>query len=294
MTKMKKYITILLLAFAIVSCEDAFETTLEIDPPAYEKQLAISAFGSTLDSMLRIKVTTTAGLLEQDNGSNNEVDDAQINLYKDNEFITSVPYGHYLGFNYTLKNIVFEVGSEYKIEVNATGYPMATAFASLPKPSEILSIQFDIDGLSNDFDNDRSEIEVLFKDEPNKDNYYEAGAYIIENLFNQNIDIESVDPITLESFAYENIILDDQSFNGEKKELLLNMYRMKKEDVKDKLYLNWKDISRDHFLFSKTARIQNDSEDNPFSTPIQVYSNITNGVGIFSLVNERNLLVEVE
>lgn len=282
------------MTFAIVSCEDAFETTLEIDPPAYEKQLSIQAFGNTLKKELKVAVTTTVGLFEVQSNQVEMINDATIQLFKNGELVSSIPNGNQFGFNYVLEDIVFETGHEYRLEVQADGFPTATATASLAMPAEITSVTFDEEGISDDFDDDRSEIEVTFNNDGEVNNYYEVGAYIMKNDFPENIYVKSVDPITLEGFSYSDVILDDLSFNGEEKNLLLNIPKITKMAAKDNLYLKWKDISRDQFLFSKTARIQADSEDNPFSTPIQVYSNVNNGVGVFCIANVREIPVEVE
>lgn len=288
-------ISLFLLVTSLWSCEDAFETTLEIDPPEYTKQLSIQAYGSTRDSVLRVSVTSTTGVLEEKTKDQIKVTDAILLLYKNDVFVDTVPNGTWDGFDYTYFNINFEPGAVYKLVVEAPGFPTATAEAILAEASEVKSAIFNENGISNDIGEDNSEIEILIADDVSTENYYEVTPVIMDNIGSSNhIRIESVDPIVLQGFHYNILIFDDLSFNGMEKKLLLSTNKKKKSDVKDKLFINWKDISKAHFLFSKTARIQSDSEDNPFSTPIQIYSNIDNGVGIFSIANERLIKVEVE
>ena len=59
--------TILLLFFSALvfaSCEDAFSTTVNVDPPEYEPQLVFHLLPTDQDSTLRLVLTRNFGLLE--------------------------------------------------------------------------------------------------------------------------------------------------------------------------------------------------------------------------------------
>jgi len=64
---MKKYIYSL-IAFVLLlttySCDNFFETTLEIDPPPFQKQLVLHTYLSNLDTAITAMVSENIGLLE--------------------------------------------------------------------------------------------------------------------------------------------------------------------------------------------------------------------------------------
>ena len=65
MKKLFLYSTSFWIIVVFTSCEDFFETTLELDPPDYEKTLVLGAILNTELNTQRIMLTETVGLDEE-------------------------------------------------------------------------------------------------------------------------------------------------------------------------------------------------------------------------------------
>ena len=86
------------------------------------------------DSIIRVQVSLTGKL---DTSNLKTVDNASINLFKNNQFIETLNY-HSEGVY--ISNVIAEAGNAYRIEVDIPGYDRVTAHDSIPEPAEILSV----------------------------------------------------------------------------------------------------------------------------------------------------------
>jgi len=302
MTTIAKYIVVLFGLFLLGSCgEDFFETTLEVDPPAFEKRLAIHAFGTTRTNDLRVLVTESYGLLDNDN-ANSLIFSATIKLFKNGSEVYELdplPHaGQSYDFNYIMPQGIhdFEIGALYQLVVEAPGFPRAVANAIVPNDNDPLKVEFEEDAGSGFDDDGSSGLNVTFQDKPIQSDFYELQALMrFENNGNPYYEwgsTDSFDPATI--YGLDNLLFADDSFDGVEKtiELLINEISLPQDqDDLDRLYLNWRVVSEDHYLFNRTAQSFIDNNENPFSSPIQVYSNFENGLGIFSIVNESFIKV---
>jgi len=241
------YIPFIAFSMMLVSCEDAFETTLTIDPPEHIDRLVMHAYGSTNDNDLQVSLSKSTPLLSSNTPS--QISNAIVTLWKGDALIATleeVNNGFSAEFNYILPSgtIVYEKGSTYRLEAEATGFEI---------------------GLRRFVEN-------------------------FGNPFYREIDIDTFDPAAQEGISYANLIVNDLSFDGESKTLPIIFNRQSSQAIDD-LFVLWRVTSEDHYLFNKTARRQINTEENPFSTPVQIYSNIENGIGIFSIVNEQLIKV---
>lgn len=289
----KLYILITLLPITFVGCEDAFETTLEIDPPAHTNRLVVHAYGSTNDRDLKVHLTQSSGIL--DDIQNNLISGATVTLWKGQEQLVTLielTSGSDYRFNYILPegSIIFEKGATYRLEVEADGFEKAIGTATVPENIPLLKQKFEEDGTSLESGDFNSEIEIEFQDPANQENFYEVGVVLfIENNGNSYYDevyTETYDPSAQEGISYSNLIINDLSFDGELKNFPLVIEKFDEQAI-DNMYVLWRVTSEGHYLFNKTARKHDDLDGNPFASPVQVYSNIENGIGIFSIMNEE-------
>lgn len=288
---------------SLFSCEDFFSTTLDIDPPTSEDLLAVHAFGSTRTNELEVLVGRT---LSVDKVADNTsfVNDAVVKLYLGEDLIhelESIPEPSInTRFNFYMPDDihVFEKGSEYRIEVEAQGYPLATAVCQIPNDINPTAVIFEEDA-GTDFDGyEYSGINIKFNDPSGEENFYEmtalygypdgSGELRFDHRYTEFIDASI-------QYGIDNLIANDNTFDGDEKTFELQIGRISPEfepDELEKLYLNWRITTEAHFLFNKTVNALYQNEDDPFSSPVQVYSNIENGVGLFSIVNETFLKVD--
>ncbi len=296
---------LILIALSLVSCgEDFFDTTLDIDIPAHEPKLVIHAYGSTMDSFLKIQLTRSQALDENENNiSQLFIANAEINVYEDNEFLLTVPENSgasssSYAFNYISEPLSgnFKEGSTYKIVVKVSGYPIAEASCILPPRQFPQDLAFEEEGGINEEGDQRSSVKMTIDDEATIDNYAEA-RITLKQLGGQDeyfttTYTSSVDPSVIQGAFSVSALISDESFNGELKKLDLQMYPTTINDIDGRLYLLWRSISYEHYQFIKTLKAFHDNEDNPFTTPTQIFTNVKNGLGIFSVFHEDLIFVE--
>lgn len=289
------YLILGLALLTLLGCEDAFETTLEIDPPPHTPRLSINAFGSTKTNALRVYVTKTVGILENANRSSVLINDATVSLYKDDNLLYTLPLAlEDSPFNYNMEpgNVIFEKGSTYTLEVTAPGFPMVSSTAIVPEDVPLNKIEFEENGPNTDFDDESSEIEITFQDPLDIDNYYEvSGAIINLDTFTERdfwpLDTDSFDPAPIQGIDRRSLIFDDTSFDGENKTLSFTILPLTRQDADAILYFLWRTTSKEHFLYNKTTAKHDEQDGNPFASPVQIFSNMEGGIGIFSIVNEQ-------
>lgn len=293
------YILLIFFALVLSGCEGAFETTLEIDPPAHTDRIVVHAFGSTNGEDLKANVTQSSGLLEPI--QNNLISGAKVTLWKDQMQLAQlkeITAGSNFRFNYVLPegSIDYEIGATYRLEVEAEGFEKAIGLATVPQSIPLLKQKFEEDGTSLESGDSNSEIEIEFQDPANQEDFYEVGvALLIDNGGNSYYDevyTETYDPAAQDGISYSNLIVNDLSFDGELKNFPLIIRKFSEQDI-DNMFVLWRVTSEGHYLFNKTARKQDDLDGNPFASPVQVYSNIENGIGIFSIMNEEFIKVNL-
>ena len=197
-----------------------------------------------------------------------------------------------------------EVGEEYTLSIEAEGF--GTATSKIVLPSENISISdlvYEVEKIETIWGYDiEHDISLNLKDGPEK-NYYEFMVFS-KNKTYSNDSLISVH--TREHYTYTDdgalfeeyadlLIIDDELFNNETKkisfyfspywdtencfrasEVLPNCY-MVKTDI-----LNVRAINAEYFKFYQTLGLQSVLSGDPFAEPVNVYSNIENGFGVFA------------
>jgi len=297
MTTNKIYFFVLVIFLASCS-EDFFETTLEIDPPEYTERLAVTAFGDTRTNTLEVLVTKTIGLLEDGSNDDSKIDSAEVKLFKDDVLIFQLEkpliFFPGSGNNYEMPEgiHVFEKGATYKLEVSAAGYPVATATTLVPQDITPTSLDFEEDAASNFDSDDNNGVNITFRD-PAGENFYETDVIALwedpdtgETGFDSYY-AETNDPALI--YGISNFVFSDITFNDKNKtvELLVpSYYGLSDPEIRDIVYVNWRVTSEAHFLYNKTVERYFEVGESPFASPTQIYSNVENGIGVFSIVNE--------
>ena len=299
--KTYKHILFLGIILSLSSCEDFFETTLEIDPPEHVEQLVVQAFGSTETDVLNVSVSKTTGILDDVYEDDLQINDAAVVLIHNGTSyaldFTTPSQNQGKPYNYILAdgNIDLKAGELYTLEVETSGFEKAIATCSVPNIVLPDNFEFDEEG-PNVFESEYSEVSMILSDPIAEDNFYEfnlsIGNEFNNEIYFQSVYTETLDPVVEE--AISGLLLKDISFNGEDKvlELLLERFYIQNEpDVADRIYVSWRTVSEDHYLYTKSFEQHLESADNPFASPVQVYSNVENGLGIFTIYNEDRIKI---
>jgi len=290
---MKKITYIIAFILTLSSCEKEVNIPIEYTKP----KLVINALFNT-DSLWSIEVSESQYIY--DTITLPLIDNAEVSITdSDNNTITLTNQGEGI---YTSASEKPVIGKEYTLNVTHGVHENVKAKSKLPDQLIINSINWD-NPVYVDGDLYRK-INVSFKDTP-EDDYYlitlSGDFYAIEKDEFGNMDT------TLENYAVyfstQNAAVDnpddymyqssisftDGLFNGTDYtiDLLISDYYFGSEDGKDqmdalqKIFISFSRISQEYYWYETSYQAYLNSQWS-FAQPVQVYTNIENGLGVFA------------
>lgn len=290
-------ISALLFFISLTSCEDFFETTLELDPPPFETTLVIDCVAHTGQDSIEMRISRNAGILENIDVNELGLNDADVVLTingvssKAEYFFDEFSFHNRNNYRAVLSSPL-KTNDEVLLEVTHKEFGKASASVRILPNIEIKSAVFTEDGGLDREGDERSKVTVTFKD-PQDKNFY--ALQILAPDWDDMLSpmyISSLDPSVFESYEGTTLILTDDGYNGKEKSIDFQIYRLPKEWAKGKIKLIWYSISEDYYKYSRSLQAHKNTADNPFGTPVPVYSNILGGAGIFALHNFQMIDVD--
>ncbi len=299
---MRSYLFLLLSLVAILSCnENRFITILDIESKGHEPQLVVSArfiLHNPKQNNQFVFVTRSKALNE--NQYITTVDHAEVTLWEDEDLVdtgiwvdTISAFPHSLDriSGYVMKWKDFVPGKNYTLKVSAPGFTTVESTIMLPEKSEITDVKYNINGYKDPSDgNSIDEIEFKISN-INAEKYYlttiqQVSIYIRGT--NRDTSYSSLYPIP-ESPLYQEVSGNGLVFRGEDVLPLqglvkialpfLNINPSSSSYYQVTLY----NITKDQYYYLLSYEQYKRVLGNPFAEPVVVYSNIKNGLGIFSL-----------
>lgn len=203
----------------------------------------------------------------------------------------------------TTRNKMISDGNTYTVKVAASGFTSVEASAIVPSQSEAPVVTRVRDARVTSFGEHQDELTVTLND-PAERNFYllqiyhaDAGGsydYPIYCASTTDKDLEKLgedpDPLgTNNCFDAGNLIMRDDNFNGRQKQLRFYIESFQLQDYQlpgggtSKPYVRLSRITEEYFKYIKSFAIYDYSGGNPFAEPVNVYTNVINGLGIFSI-----------
>jgi len=230
------------------------------------------------------------------------IDDAEIKLYKDDDFITEFiwfdPSNGYLAFAFST---VVDSG-KYEMVISAPGFETIRAQQSLPSNPEIHRATYIKDGTTDVFGNVKDLLEIEIKDEEMEENYYsiaisakgkDSSGVAYANVFGYTDDLNK-------AFGWREEFIPDEIFNGETYvfRYLINVDLDEIFDINnggkiDEFNINIFSYSKAYFDYSTSVVKYRNNQNLPFTEPVIIPSNWENGYGVFSAVNLKKFLLEL-
>jgi hypothetical protein len=253
------------------------------------------------DSVFKVHLSHSVPVLYD--SVNNILTDKVVEVYEDNVLVRSLKHksgGYYYDLSFYPRQ-----GKIYRIRILDGSVQVAEASTSIPIPIPVISL------LTDESIKQWGKaliIYVLFDDPANQDNYYrislrERARFAVkdENDMVQYktyirykwIDYEAStilkgmgevpeDQVVNHHSSNDYNIFADDVING--KEYSLSVYTDYYEEkflIDSQISVLFQSISPEYYDYLKSRTLYNDVKNNPFAEPIRVYSNITNGIGIF-------------
>ncbi len=263
-----------IIGLGVASCEKYIDFDEEIKQP----KLVINGVINP-DSTFDIHISRSLSVL--DNADLSIVENATVNILSENGSVyETLAYdyeGHYLG---TLQPENDEV---YTVEVTAPNFDPVSATTHIPSLIDLSSVDTlgveDVNGFQE------LQLTITFQDVPNESNFYMLEVYAADIVSGQiylyPMTMRSDDvTLGLEEDGYsDQILFSDELFDGDQKTLII--YVEDTRDYDDYIEIRMTSITEDLQRYAITQNAYENNRGNPFAQPVQVYSNVEGGFGIF-------------
>jgi len=302
LTKSHQYEWIfILLTFGLLfatSCEEPVDLDIAIQEP----QIVVNSNFSP-DQPFRVSLTKSKNVLTTDieefvNNAVVKVFDSQGAELDELRLVNfRTPY-------YESRSLNPESGKVYRLEISVPGHPQIIAEDIVPLPVILKDIEMDTIEIFGATDERiyKVEIDVNFEDPIGAQDYYHLSLYNHmavpnnESMFDGDspagdkvltplMPLESGKANPAVTFHFEDggVLFTDEDFDGQEASLkFYSLLSLDNEAHKGKVVGELRTVSKAYYLYHTSLSRQIANKDRPFVEPISVYSNIENGLGIFS------------
>lgn len=309
---MKKLNILFLLILILSSCELAIDVGDELD---YEAQLVVASVMQP-DSLIQVSVARTEFILNNVGSNSLQLIDANVKIYEDDvllgETSTSVSseFESYAHYNFPF---VAKAGSHYRIEVEKNGYPTAVGEETvLERVSQAELSDLNTTAYGDEFNAWYDvDFEVELDDELGND-YYQITAYAeskrpyyfqtdtgwvstTDSLMTETYPIYmETNSLAIEDYLFDQIIFDDRLFQGSDFRISFNTdiwFERGDFDPEARILIYVDRLSEAYYNYVTSTELQRWLDGDPFAEPVQIYSNIENGLGFVGSAN--TLVLEI-
>ncbi len=309
-----------LMLLGLSSCEDFFQTYMQVPPPPYKEGIVVNLYVYDDDTLLIASVsrnTSSLGpmvklrdLLLQDasvqilDEAGNvivEMDTMEVDsmVYYDTVFIgdgngeivdTFVyprnPFWEMVNFRALLPAPFGRNGEKFTLQVSQPDLGVVTAVQTMPSKPVITHPVVKLKAGSDDYGGDYATLRFDIVDPP-EENYYQVKIWFVEPDGRRiNIGPETDDPLFEYSYDYNALLVQDKTFNGESYTVNLKMYYylggVDQENIQ--VFVGVQSVSKDYYLYARSLERASEMQDVSFFVePVRVYNNIAGGYGIFAM-----------
>jgi hypothetical protein len=289
MMKSKYYliISVGLLLTGLVSCEKIIDITI----PEKERKIVVN--GLVADNQpVRIHLSRSRSVLESD--SLIFISGGEVNLFSGTQLLGRFQEDS-IGF-YTLPGFIPQVGQTYRLTASWGDLKPVEASAVLPARVPIISV--DTATLIGEWGQQELRLKVKFSDPAGEKNVYGFGVDMTYKEFDYLTMTWTGRKITQQAYLYgkDERFLKDESTNFEGKfyfeDLLFDgMTKTVEFGLSDFSYfdsdtiwlnVNLEQLDLSYYKYILSYSAYQNANGNPFAEPVQVFTNVTGGYGIFS------------
>ncbi len=296
--KISIYIGIIVFTLFFASCEKSIKVNL----PPFTSKLTINCL-TEINNPFYVMVGNTMPITTVVGST--PISFAKVNLYENGVFKEQLVYDS-VSFSYYSQTLATS-GKTYKLKVSAEGYTDVSAEVIAPVETPITNINHILNARKGVDGSMEDELTLQFQDPSVPNDYYLLS--IIEGhdtLGNQfgSFCVFSSDP-SIETSANElvdantcldnkRIFMRDGLFNGKQKELKLYVNSdnlLQFPTYYDTTYpvLSLIHVPEACFRYYKSLEVAKNTKDDPFSEPVNVYSNVVNGYGLFAIKSSSSI-----
>jgi hypothetical protein len=229
-----------------------------------------------------------------------------VNLYENDIFIGKLRQKE--RNYYELPGFKPSAGKSYRLE--ASSGKMKPVSATVVVPDLIPPSSFDTARITMDNGHPAIHVSLQITDPGGQENYYALQVTGIHRYFdyflhkftdsivaypfyaklngkvNDPLDLDFLD-VNRDVFLDRKQIFSDQLFNGKKFDMSFDIpsedWSMKADTVE--VWIDLQQVDKSYYLYAVSEQKYQQTRNNPFTEPVQVYSNVKNGFGLFSAYN---------
>jgi len=287
MTRHRLLLSAAFLVFGLASCEKI----IDISIPDKERKIVVNGL-VTPDQKIRVNLSQSLSVLDKD--STIMISGGDLNLYSGTNLI-----GKFLqdsaGF-YSLPGFQATVGNSYRLTASYGALKPIEATATLPPVVPIISV--DTTTSYGPYGPQELQISVTFKDPAGVHNVYSLSADMTYNEFDYYTMTNTGKKVTEWAFFSGNtdqfvkdettnfngrLYFDDLLFDGLNKTVTFGA-SIYSSWASDTIWLDVKleQLDPSYYRYILSYYSYQQAHGNPFSEPVQVYTNVKDGYGIFS------------
>lgn len=288
---MKNIVQTLIAFVAGVILFTSCETVIDMKLPEQPPKMVVNSF-FTPDSIMMLHLSKSQFVLK--NQELKPITDGNISLFENGKFIGKFTYIN-KGFYY-LPGFFPKENTQYTLNAESSGLKSVEAIEIVPPQPVINRIEIS----SSYFEGENyKDFIVYIQDNFNEENYYMVNLigkrydYIYDTLtfdiidsveISEQVYFTSQDLVFQEQGISSQSIISDKLFNGTIYPLKLSVSAYNFDEYNNMGYfemtIQLKQISKAYAQYVLTYSKNRYSD--PFSQPVQVYTNVTNGFGVFA------------
>jgi hypothetical protein len=276
--------SVYLLVFSFLFLTSACEREVPFEPGNYTQKLVVNSLFSN-ETPLRVRVSKSISVL--DSSRDYTVANASVQLITVGS-AQSLLYDAGGDYYYLPGSPLPSPGTQYALQIQAPGFVTARAEAKLPALPTNFSFELkenvgvDNNGIPQD------KLILQFDDDANTANYYQFMLLYYSQFSATFIPFKPDNAITenvgLVGNADGSYLLSDKGRNGQK--IVLEFTIPFDQSIgSPRFMIEFASLNRDFYEYQRTIALNNQTgiSFGPFfNNPVQVYTNIQNGLGIFA------------
>lgn len=271
-----------LAAVVILIVLTCCETVVEVDVPFEAPAMTLNSVLNP-DSAFHVRLTLNRHIL--DDGLFQPVLGATVHVYEDEKLVTTLTgeNGHYRSLYRPVP------GKNYRIEASSPQHGAVSASCFIPTAIELENVIVTERMVD---ENARTYLQLQFNDPAGETNYYELVAYGTREYYDPTRDLvftntgqlalELVSGLTAfdEGLTTSALRFSDDHFDGKEMNLVVRSFGAL--ETWSELRIVLRSVSDAYYKYQSTLALQRSTADNPFAQPVNVFSNIQGGFGIFA------------
>ena len=305
---MKNFLYFFTFSMLFASCD----IVVDLDIPEHERVLVVNSILTT-DSMINASISHSVGAF--DASSISYVNNATVEVYEDGVLLGEMDEQASLSYDSSGEldsTYVYNfnqnpvAGKIYSYEIVHPDYEAVRAETTVPA-----AVKLNVNNVTLLSEQDYEKhyrVRFSFNDAP-EDNFYRLrlrnpNTYYGFAYFESN-DASMISSAGVQSdgatFYGDEALFDDEMFNGTEKEISIDFFDSKslwfeEEGIEVQFILELTSVSESYYTYIRSLRAHFDNQDQFIfaGEPVQVFTNIENGLGVLGSMSIDNVLLDID